>query len=360
MARPDTAFSITRTSKRTPYEYSLHHLGPDPTPGPHAAGRHADPHRRHRHLQPANGPAIRAAVIFNAPIDGMTTYTTEVLPAGAAHARPAHPLPPRARASHRVRPPRGLSPRKHRRPRRRFRVIQSQQLFSRGSDHAEQPPSRPDLGPPHPTVPLGAGRLYRGRVRHRQARRTLLDWHIRFGCATLGLLLFRLIWGFIGPRYARFSQFLRGPAAARYLKGRRAAGHNPLGRCRCWRCCWCWASRRSAACSPPTTSWCRAAVRPRRRSHCRRNDVLAQAQRMGHHRTGRAAPAGRGLVCAGAPRLVRAIITGKADARDVPPGTPPADNGAAVWLRALLLAAMVTGLVLWIRSLEIAADMSFS
>ena len=67
------------------------------------------------YLQPANGPAIRAAVI--APIDGMTTYTTEVLPAGAAqNARPAHPLPPRARASHRVRPPRGLSPRKHLRP----------------------------------------------------------------------------------------------------------------------------------------------------------------------------------------------------------------------------------------------------
>ena len=40
------------------------------------------------YLQPANGPAIRAAVIFNAPIDGMTTYTTEVLPAGAAQKRP--------------------------------------------------------------------------------------------------------------------------------------------------------------------------------------------------------------------------------------------------------------------------------
>ena len=41
------------------------------------------------YLQPANGPAIRAAVIFNAPIDGMTTYTTEVLPAGAAQKTPA-------------------------------------------------------------------------------------------------------------------------------------------------------------------------------------------------------------------------------------------------------------------------------
>ena len=43
------------------------------------------------YLQPANGPAIRAAVIFNAPIDGMTTYT-EVLPAGAKR-------PPSASAS---------------------------------------------------------------------------------------------------------------------------------------------------------------------------------------------------------------------------------------------------------------------
>ncbi len=36
------------------------------------------------HLQPANGPAIRATVIFNAPINGTTTYTTEVVPCGSA------------------------------------------------------------------------------------------------------------------------------------------------------------------------------------------------------------------------------------------------------------------------------------
>ena len=34
------------------------------------------------HLQPANGPAIRATVIFNAPINGTTTYTTEVVACG--------------------------------------------------------------------------------------------------------------------------------------------------------------------------------------------------------------------------------------------------------------------------------------
>lgn len=36
------------------------------------------------HLKLADGPAIRAAVIYNAPINGTTTYTTEVIrPRGA-------------------------------------------------------------------------------------------------------------------------------------------------------------------------------------------------------------------------------------------------------------------------------------
>ncbi|CAB3868340.1 hypothetical protein ABE599_20610 [Achromobacter mucicolens] len=36
------------------------------------------------YLQPADGPEIRATVIFNAPINGTTTYTTEVVPCGSA------------------------------------------------------------------------------------------------------------------------------------------------------------------------------------------------------------------------------------------------------------------------------------
>jgi cytochrome b len=42
---------------------------------------------------------------------------------------------------------------------------------------------------------------------------------------------FRLVWGFIGSTYARFSQFVRGPGAIRdYLQGRwQGEGHNPLG-----------------------------------------------------------------------------------------------------------------------------------
>ncbi|MFA5119731.1 cytochrome b/b6 domain-containing protein [Zavarzinia sp.] len=56
------------------------------------------------------------------------------------------------------------------------------------------------------------------------------------GYAALGLVGFRLIWGLIGPRHARFIDFLQPPGfALRYLiaefqgRGRRYLGHNPAG-----------------------------------------------------------------------------------------------------------------------------------
>lgn len=56
-------------------------------------------------------------------------------------------------------------------------------------------------------------------------------WHGRFGQAILGLVVFRIVWGLIGSRTARFASFVRGPRAiADYLAGRwRGVGHNPLG-----------------------------------------------------------------------------------------------------------------------------------
>lgn len=58
-------------------------------------------------------------------------------------------------------------------------------------------------------------------------------WHRRLGYAVLVLAAFRVAWGFVGTRHARFGNFLRGPRAiVRYLRGREAApsvGHNPLG-----------------------------------------------------------------------------------------------------------------------------------
>jgi len=56
------------------------------------------------------------------------------------------------------------------------------------------------------------------------------------GYAVAALVGFRLIWGFVGSRYARFSQFVRGPAATLSYVGdiargreRRFLGHNPPG-----------------------------------------------------------------------------------------------------------------------------------
>jgi len=59
----------------------------------------------------------------------------------------------------------------------------------------------------------------------------LLIWHGRLGLAIIGLLAFRLVWGFIGSTYARFANFLPRPATvAEYVRGRwRGLGHNPLG-----------------------------------------------------------------------------------------------------------------------------------
>jgi len=58
-------------------------------------------------------------------------------------------------------------------------------------------------------------------------------WHRRLGYAVLVLAAFRIAWGFLGTRHARFASFLRGPRAILdYLRGRAPSppvGHNPLG-----------------------------------------------------------------------------------------------------------------------------------
>ncbi|MDO7840735.1 cytochrome b/b6 domain-containing protein [Sphingomonas immobilis] len=59
-----------------------------------------------------------------------------------------------------------------------------------------------------------------------------MDWHRLSGYAIVGLLIFRVYWGFAGGRTARFAQFVKGPRAALdYVRGRYTAapGHNPVG-----------------------------------------------------------------------------------------------------------------------------------
>jgi len=60
--------------------------------------------------------------------------------------------------------------------------------------------------------------------------------HVTLGYTMLGLVAFRIVWGLVGTRHARFASFVRGPRAAwAHLRGmfssahENTAGHNPAG-----------------------------------------------------------------------------------------------------------------------------------
>lgn len=62
-----------------------------------------------------------------------------------------------------------------------------------------------------------------------------LIWHMRMGYTVIALVVFRVIWGFVGSRNARFTAFVHGPSRVlRYLRTFRGAhevhvSHNPAG-----------------------------------------------------------------------------------------------------------------------------------
>jgi len=63
-----------------------------------------------------------------------------------------------------------------------------------------------------------------------------INVHATLGYTFAGLIAFRLVWGFIGSRYARFASFVAGPGpVARYLgsiltfRPEHHVGHNPAG-----------------------------------------------------------------------------------------------------------------------------------
>lgn len=63
-----------------------------------------------------------------------------------------------------------------------------------------------------------------------------MDFHRWAGYIAFGLLCFRILWGFIGPRHALFNDFVYGPKRVfEYLrqvlqrKAERHLGHNPAG-----------------------------------------------------------------------------------------------------------------------------------
>ena len=59
-----------------------------------------------------------------------------------------------------------------------------------------------------------------------------IEWHAYFGYSVLTLLIFRMIWGFVGSRHARFASFVPNrQSILHYLQGKapRFLGHNPIG-----------------------------------------------------------------------------------------------------------------------------------
>lgn len=61
-----------------------------------------------------------------------------------------------------------------------------------------------------------------------------MAWHLRLGYSVFTLLLFRLVWGFVGGHWSRFHRFAYGPSALlQHLRGAappaHTAGHSPLG-----------------------------------------------------------------------------------------------------------------------------------
>src|SRR5882672_7138497 len=60
--------------------------------------------------------------------------------------------------------------------------------------------------------------------------------HVTAGCTALALVLFRIVWGFIGSRHSLFSDFLHAPRVlgdqvrqVLRLRQEPHIGHNPLG-----------------------------------------------------------------------------------------------------------------------------------
>ena len=60
----------------------------------------------------------------------------------------------------------------------------------------------------------------------------LMQWHAYFGYAALSLVLFRVLWGFIGAVHSRFVTFVPSPQRLiAFLSGKQGGGlgHSPLG-----------------------------------------------------------------------------------------------------------------------------------
>ena len=190
-----------------------------------------------------------------------------------------------------------------------------------------------------------------------------MDWHIYFGCTALGLIVFRVLWGVFGTRYARFSTFVRGPRAVMdYVRGRSTyAGHNPLGAYSVVALLMVFgfqavsglfanddiltqgplASYVSSSTSATLTAW-----------HSLNEWVMIVLVSLHVLAVAWYAIVRR-------QRIVRAMVTGDARSIDVPATTQAAEDNWRVWLKALILAGIVSAGVWWILSLQASGASSY-
>ena len=60
----------------------------------------------------------------------------------------------------------------------------------------------------------------------------LIDIHMQLGFVALALIVFRILWGVVGPKHARFAQFIPSPKRLiNYVRNpnSKTPGHNPMG-----------------------------------------------------------------------------------------------------------------------------------
>jgi len=179
-----------------------------------------------------------------------------------------------------------------------------------------------------------------------------LEWHMRSGYVILALVLFRVLWGFAGSRYALFSNFVRAPGGVlEYLRSgpAPAAGHNPLGALSVLALLAVLLTQASTGLFANDGSFTEgplarlvSSVTGERLSTIHRYGEWALYAMVGLHFGAIAYYSTVRKV-----RLVGPMITGDHPGVDA----PPADDGIAMRLRALLLAALASGLVGYVVTL---------
>jgi cytochrome b len=87
-----------------------------------------------------------------------------------------------------------------------------------------------------PVVRIGHWLLVAGFFTNYIMEDEFMTVHAWIGYSIVLIVLFRILWGFVGSEHARFSDFVRSPASVadylrRFFKGRAPAytGHNPAG-----------------------------------------------------------------------------------------------------------------------------------